>query len=196
MTGTLAPMKFYRPFLAFPALCICAAAADETGPHTLSVAAETPEVAVKRQAPGRRSLSLPSLDYRVSIEARCPDEWTPESLSLNIADSRISRTGDDLKQGTYQQLGITVPARQLAPLTLRDFCVIDAADEGSASIPEKSVLPRHTPDHSRLKMDATLAHASLRCSKDDEHRIVYVSQPLDVTLVCESDESGGGVAAR
>ena len=189
-------MKFYRPFLALPALCLSAAAADETGPHTLSIASETPEVIVKPQAPGRRSLSLPSLDYQFSIEARCPDEWTPESLSLNVADSRISRTGGDLKQGTYQQLGITVPARQLAPLTLRDFCVIDAADEGSATAPEKTASPRHTPKHSRLKIDAALAHASLRCSKDDEHRTVYVSQALDVTLVCEPAETEGGILAR
>lgn len=189
-------MKFYRHFLAFPALCIFAAAADETGSHTLSVAAETPEVSVKPQVPGRRSLSLPSLEYAFSVEARCPDDWTPESLSLNIADSRISRTGKDLENQVNQQLDITVPARQLAPLTLRDFCVIDPVGEGSTTAAEKPVLPRQVAGSSRLSLVAALAHASLRCTRDDEHKTVYVSQPLDVTLICEASDAEGAVTAR
>ena len=176
-------MKFYRRLLGLPALCLCAAAADESDLHRLSVVAGTPEVTVKPQAPGRRSLSLPTLEYQFSIDAHCPDEWTPASFSLNIADSRISKTGNELKQGTNQQLGITVPARQLAPLTLRDFCVIDAAGEGSAAAGEMNTS-RQAAAHS-LTINAALAHASLRCTREDEQRTVYVSQPLDVTLLCE-----------
>jgi hypothetical protein len=189
-------MKFYRLFLALPALCISAAAADETGSHVLRVEAGTPEVSVKPQAPGRRSLSLPSLDYVFSIEAQCPDEWTPASLSLNIADSRIAKTGEDLEDQANQQLDITVPARQLAPLALRDFCVIDAADEGSATATEMAAFPGQATVSDRLEINAALAHASLRCTRDDEQRIVYVSQPLDVALICEANEAEGGATAR
>ena len=178
-------MKFYRRLLGLPALCLfAAAAADESGLHTLNVVAGTPEVTVKPQAPGRRSLSLPALEYQFSIEAHCPDEWTPASFSLNVADSRISKTGNELKQGTNQQLGITVPARQLAPLTLRDFCVIDAAGEGSAPAGEVNTSSWQTATRS-LTINAALAHASLRCTREDEQRTVYVSQPLDVTLLCD-----------
>jgi hypothetical protein len=189
-------MKFYRPFLALPALCIFAAAADEIVSHILRVEAGTPEVSVKPQAPGRRSLSLPSLDYVFSIEARCPDEWTPASLSLNIADSRIAKARKDLENQPNQQLGITVPARQLAPLTLRDFCVIDGRHEGSATATEMADFPGQAADPARLEINATLAHASLRCTRDDEQRIFYVSQPLDVALICEATEMQGGATAR
>lgn len=188
-------MKFYRYFLALPALCICAAAADESGIHTFNVNAGTPEVPVKPQAPGRRSLSLPSLDYVFDIEARCPDEWTPESLLLNIADSRISKSGEELKQETNQQLDITVPARQLAPLALRDFCVIGTPNEGSAGAGEIALSLRESGDR-RLRINAASAQASLRCTKDDERKTVYVSQPLDVTLVCVQPDAEGGVTAR
>jgi hypothetical protein len=189
-------MKFYRPFLALPALCVFAAAADETVSPILRVEAGIPEVSVKPQASGRRSLSLPSLDYAVSIEARCPDEWTPASLSLNIADSRIAKARKDLESQPNQQLDITVPARQLAPLTLRDFCVIDAADEGSATATEMVDFHGEAADSARLELNATLAHASLRCTRDGEQRIFYVSQPLDVTLICEATEAEGGATAR
>ena len=191
-------MKFHRHFLALPALCIFmfAAAADETDPHTLTVAAGTPEVSVQPQPPGRRSLSLPSLDYAFSVEARCPDDWAPASLSLNVADSRISKAGKDLENQVNQQLDITVPARQLAPLTLRDFCVIDPADEGSVTPVEKPVAPPRVPGSSRLRLVAALAHASLRCTRDDQEKTVYVSQPLDVTLICDASDDEGAVTAR
>jgi len=190
-------MKFYRRILVLPALCICAAGADETRLHTLSVAAGTPDVSVKPQPPGRRTLVLPALDYVFRVEARCHDDWTPQSLSLNVADSRISKAGEELKDLANQQLDLNVPGKQLAPLTLRDFCVIDTIGEGSAAAAEMAALPRQgKPAPGRLTINAALAHASLRCSNGEEQETLYVSEPLDVTLICEEPEANGGITAR
>jgi hypothetical protein len=196
-------MKLPTRLLLLPVLCICAAGAEENGLHTLRVVAEAPAISVAPQAPGRRSLTLPSLDYVFRVEARCHGDWAPESLSLNIADSTVSKTRTELEGETNQQLELKVPATQLSPLTLRDFCVIGAAEEGSASdtpgaAREEAPAPWQFggPSRRQLRVAATLAHASLRCSRGEEHKTVYVSQPLDVTLICEAPETEGDVAAR
>jgi hypothetical protein len=150
----------------------------------LTVAPEVAVVAVGPQPPERHSFELPSLDYVFRIEARCHSDWKPESLSLNVADSRVTRAGTELQDNTNQQLELKVPAKQLAPIAMRDFCVIDPAAEGSAVDAETREWNRDaTPD--RMTIGAALSvHASLRCSLGDEQRIIYVSEPLDVTLTC------------
>jgi hypothetical protein len=189
-------MKFYRCVLLLPALSICAAGAEDTALHRLTVSAESPSVPVKPQPPGRRSLALPSLDYVFRVEARCEDDWTPESLSLTVADSRIRKTGEELKNETNQQLDLKVPASQLAPLTLRDFCVIGSAPEGSAAGAGTPLVPREDLARtSRLTTNAAIAHASLRCSNGEQQKTIYVSSPLDVTLVCERPDAEDAVAS-
>jgi hypothetical protein len=143
-------------------------------------------VAVGPQPPERHSFELPSLDYVFRVEARCHSDWKPESLSLNIADSRVTRAGTELQDNTSQQLELKVPAKQLAPIAMRDFCVIDPAAEGSAVEAETRTRNRdETPRPGHMTIGAALSvHASLRCSLGDEQRIIYVSEPLDVTLTC------------
>ena len=181
-----------------PALCICAAGADDSRLHALTVAAEVAAVAVAVQPPERHFFELPSLDYVFRVEARCHSDWKPESLSLNVADSRVTRTGTELEGNASQQLELKIPAKQLAPIAMRDFCVIDPATEGSAA--EADTPGRHRDTTARpgqLTIGAALSvHASLRCSLGDEQRTIYVSEPLDVTLTCAVPETAGGATAR
>lgn len=174
-----------------PALYFCAAGADDSSLHTLAVAAELAAVVVPPQPPERHFFELPSLDYVFQVEARCHRNWKPESLTLNVADSRVTRAGADLENNPGQTLELKVPARQLAPIPIRDFCVIESAAEGSAAQAERSGgAPDAGPRPSRMTVGAALSvQASLRCSLDDEQRIIYVSEPLDVTLACASAET-------
>lgn len=191
-------MKLRARLWLLPALHVCAAGADDSGLHALTVAAEVAAVAVPAQPPERHFFELPTLDYVFRVEARCHSDWKPESLSLNVADSRVTRTGTELEGNANQQLGLKVPAKQLAPIAMRDFCVIDPATEGSAAEAETPERNRHTTTRpGQMTIGAALSvHASLRCSLGDEQRIIYVSRPLDVTLTCALAETAGGAAAR
>lgn len=190
-------MKIRSVLLLSSVLAASAAAADTTGSQTLAILPDVPVVNVPPQPAQRHLFQLPSLEYLFRVEARCDSDWTAESLSLNVADSRMTRSAADLADSPEQQLGMQIPANQLAPLAMRDFCVIEEAGEGSgadgglpatatsaAAVPEPPAAGRVTAR--RLTISAALsAHASLRCSNGEEQKTVYISQPLDVILACE-----------
>jgi hypothetical protein len=190
-------MKLPAPLWLLPALHVFAAAADDSGLHTLAVAAEVTAIAVPPQPPERHFFDLPSLDYVFRIEARCHNDWEPESLSLSVADSRVARTATELEGKANLELELKIPAKQLAPIAMRNFCVIDPAAEGSMADRETPDWNRHTPAPGEMTIGAAMSvHASLRCSLGDEQRTIYVSQPLDVTLICAVPEPAAGTAAR
>jgi hypothetical protein len=191
-------MKVPACWWLLPALHVCTAAADDSGLHTLTVAPEAAAVVVGPQPAERHFFELPSLDYVFRIEARCHNDWKPESLSMNVADSRVTRAGTELQDNAIQQLELKIPAKQLAPIAMRDFCVINPAAEGSVAEAETRDWNRNaTPRPGHMTIGAALSvHASLRCSLGNEQRTVYVSEPLDVTLACALPELAGGPAAR
>jgi hypothetical protein len=191
-------MKLPASLWLLPALHVFAAAAEDRGLHTLAVAAEVTAIAVPPQPPERHFFDLPSLDYLFRIEARCHNDWEPESLSLSVADSRVARTATELEGKANLELALKIPAKQLAPIAMRNFCVIDPAAEGSVAEGETPDWnPHTTPAPGEMTIGAALSvQASLRCSLGDEQRTIYVSQPLDVTLICAVPETAGGTAAR
>jgi hypothetical protein len=191
-------MKIPARLWLLPALHVCAVAADDSRLHTLTVAPQAASVVVGPQPSERHFFELPSLDYVFRIEARCHSDWKPESLLLNVADSRVTRAGAELQDNAIQQLELEIPAKQLAPIAMRDFCVIDPAAQGSVAEAEMRDWNRNAPPRPHhMTIGAALSvHASLRCSLGDEQRTVYVSEPLDVTLACALPEPVGGPAVR
>jgi hypothetical protein len=192
--------------LLLPVLAAAAAVADGAGSHTLAILPEVPVINVPPQPAQRHLFQLPSLDYLFRVEARCHSDWKPESLSLNVADSRLLRSAAELAENAEQELEMQVPANQLAPLAMRDFCVIEEVEEGSgadegsaetttAAVPDRR--PARQPTPRELTISAALsAHASLRCSNGEEQKTVYVSQPLDVTLLCELPPPAGAMTTN
>jgi hypothetical protein len=181
-----------------PVLYVCAAGADDSGLHTLAVAAEVAAVTVPPQPAERHFFELPALDYIFRVEARCHSDWKPESLSLNVADTRVTRTAADLENSGNQELELRIPSKQLAPIPMHDFCVIEPRPEGSTLGAETADPDRRArPAPGRITVGAALSvQASLRCSRGDEHRTIYVSEPLDVTLACASPEMTGSATSR
>lgn len=142
---------------------------------------ETPVVEVSPRLTGRQFLDLPALEYTFAVEARCNDDWIPESLSLAVADTRLAFGASQLSDNTHREIVLNVPAQQLAPVAVYDFCLL----------PEDAAIQDHEAPRlaatatSLLTIEAVLsAHASLLCVSEQERRITYVSQPLDVTLTC------------
>ena len=142
---------------------------------------ETPVVDVALRRAGRQFLDLPALEYTFAVEARCGDEWRPESLSLNVADSRVALGAGQLSDNAHSEIVLNVPAQQLAPLAVHDFCLLP--EDATAHPAEAS--HRVPAASSPLTIRAVLsAQASLLCVSKHERRITYVSQPLDVMLTC------------
>ncbi len=144
-----------------------AADAGEAAPDRLELAAEPPVIPVTARAPGRRFIELPSLEYRFEVDAACAGSRTPRSLSISIADSRLSLSGGELE--TAGEFVLRVPARQLAPVAVDDFCVDTPAMNAAPQLTVPGVVS---------------AQASLVCGDEDSSGIRYVVQPLAVTLAC------------
>jgi hypothetical protein len=173
------------PKSALLLLTFCLAGAGSTGLHSLRITAETPAVTVVPQPRDRHFFNLPSLDYAFQVEARCGKDWRPESLTLSVADSRTSLGSAQLHESSARQVKLHVPAKQIAPVVLRDFCVIDGTAEGSSVEAKPGALPLVRTPRQMTVSAALSAQASLRCSSNDEQKTIYVSQPLDVMLACE-----------
>ena len=155
----------------------------------LLIVADTPVIAVEPRAPGRNPLMVPELEYNFVLKAGCPDDQKPESLLLSIADVRHVFPAAELG-GDLAEVRLTVPARQLAPIVLDNFCVVDPARGEETGV---ATVGSGEP----LTITAVLmAHASLRCADDNEQSMRYVSIPLDIQLRCAAgrDKNAKGTA--
>ncbi len=150
--------------------------AEDTSPkHSPEIVPTTPRVDISPRAPGRNYVRLPTLEYSFQIKANCATMFHPQSVSISVADSRSSVSQDQLTEdATEFQLMLSVPAKQLAPLVVEDFCVTPPNPDR----PEGKITVR----------SALSAQAAFLCVHDDRQEMVYRSVPLDITLVCVPDE--------
>jgi hypothetical protein len=149
---------------------------DNSSPHTLNVTASEPQIHISRRAGRRDYLHLPSLEYAFLLSARCGAEFEPLSVSLSIADSRKSLPANHLAElASGVELKMTVPAKQLAPLAIENFCVENEDEKKPDTASTEATVLVHA---------IYSAQASLLCGNDDQQQIVYASRPLDVTLIC------------
>jgi len=150
----------------------------------LLVRAEPAVASIGLQPGGRRLIRLPELEFALHISAYCEAGRTPESISVSIADSTRTISGEDLGAGDLPasislDTSVRIAARQIAPLPIQGFCISE--DQASRSL---------------LVTTALTAQFSLRCVKDDEHTIVFRARALDVVLNCETGaETAPGQAA-
>lgn len=155
---------------------------------SLRLSADTPIVNVGPRNPGRGPLSLPDLEYRFNIDASCRDDMTPASLSLVIADTRRSFDTDQIDSGGLKDVRLKVPAAQIAPVVIADFCVAEAV--GAELVLQAAAV-------SPLTVRAALsAQASLMCAGEGTQSIVYTSEALDLLLVCSDPGTASGVHAQ
>lgn len=164
--------------------------AESPAAQALTVTAQTPKVSVSRGLPGRHLLKLPTLEYAFEIAARCRDNAIPQSLSINVADSRRTLSTPELGATGQQKIVLTVPARQIAPIPVNEFCVIDAVDADNATIVSpvtRTPAPTGTNPEQITVAAALSAQISLLCVSESgsEQKMNYVTKPLAVTLTCE-----------
>lgn len=146
------------------------------GKDSLSVTANSPTVPVAPRDPDRNFLRLPALEYVFQIRANCSEGKLPKSLSLNVADSRKSLAAEQIVSDGPTEFSLQIPASQIAPLVIEDFCV--AAADGGGN-------PANDAQTQIFISSALSAQASLLCESDDDKTMIYVSRTLDVSIVCE-----------
>lgn len=149
----------------------------ESSRHALYISAAPATVTVAPGSNRRNAFVLPALDYIFSLDARCATSFTPESVSLSVADSRAFVQPEEPDSGGgLPDAKLTVPANQLAPLIVEGFCTEPQDSSGEPDVAGRS---------STVTVSATLSvSASLLCSADQRREMIYTSAPLDVTLIC------------
>ncbi len=133
----------------------------------LKISADTPVVAVKTRAEGRNFMRLPSLPYEFALEIACEAGLNPTTLSISVADTRRSLQAEALLDTQKALIAFTVPAAQIGPVALNEFCL------QTSDSPELLMLP-----------SVLSVQASLLCANDMERHMIYASAPLAVALQC------------
>lgn len=165
-------MRFTH-ILAFITLLSAASAVHGDDADRLIVSAQAASVKIGSQASDRHMISLPALEFPLSLEATCVGAAVAESISISIADTRITYSGTDLDMvASMASISTTfqVPGRQISAIAIERFCTGDADDAVNTLL-----IPA-----------ALTAHISLRCASENRQSIRYVSQPLEIRLLCNS----------
>lgn len=152
---------------------ICALNAVPTGTAladgTIIVAAHETEIAVSPRPARMELVNLPQLEFALRAAIQCEGE--PVSVTLSIADTYETISGEDLADARAAETTLRVPARQLALAASSRFCVADD--------PEST--------NELLVSGFATAHASLRCESGDTSSAHFASAPLQVRLSCERE---------
>lgn len=185
-------MKLRHALLVLP-FALCQSAFSEADSPRIALTANAPLVSVSPRPTGRHFVDLPELEFSFEIDAQCSSDWIAESLFLNVADTRLTFNKEQMAGNEHNRIVLRVSERQLAPIAVHDFCATENTDIDPASRidPTEGAAPFNVKD--RAISAALSAHASLRCASGGQQRVVYVSQPLDLTLAC-GDANLSGVA--
>jgi hypothetical protein len=183
----IADMKSAKCVMAvsFLAMAAIAPANDSTPTHSLSISPSTPRVDISVRNPGRTYIRLPTLEFTFDIAANCSALFSPQSVSLNIADSRETISIDESAGRVADvQLGLNVPAKQLAPLVVENFCVAPVSDDNQDDARQHDF----SNGGNMIVRSVLSVQAALLCVNEDEQEMVYQSRPLDITLVCNAED--------
>ncbi len=160
---------------AFIPIAIMALAADSPGEEQfddrLLVDADAALVEVSELPSGRHTMRLPSLEFAIRLEPRCAAGTDADSISVSVADTRLRIGRAALAEQPVIETTIRVPRDQIGPLVIEDFCV---AGDDAANGTEMRVR------------DALTAQLSLKCTDEGRQSIIYRTESLAITLICET----------
>lgn len=152
---------------------LCIGAVPAIADNRLSIASEAVTVSISPRAAGSSLVLLPAVEFTFSVDAECSDDLGPGPLTLSIADTYLSLTAEQISSDGMDGIVLQVPAKQIAPVAVADFCVDDAS--GGQPPPQEQILVR----------DALSVQASLVCSDETDRQSTYASHSLDIRLQCE-----------
>jgi hypothetical protein len=120
----------------------------------------------------QREIRLPSIDVAIVASLECPAGATASSLMVSVSDTHKYYGPEVLADAISLEAAFTVPARQLAPVAISEFCVKDVPLENQG-----------------LQLDGVAtAQLSMRCRDENESATVhFTSVPIPVRLYCRPD---------
>ena len=157
------------PFFLWPVFYLVPSDVDR-----LYVESDPAVVSVARQQDGRQLIRLPELEFQLRIDAHCARGAAIQSLSISVADTRQTIAGEKFPANDVVATTVSVSPRQIAPIAVEEFCVADAQR-----------------GESRLLQTALTAQISLRCARNETQSVVFAAEPLDVRLLCATEEPAG-----
>lgn len=160
------PLKL---FYLFPATILFAPFGWAENAANLGVDADPAVVTIKPLAEGRRLIRPPALEFLLRIDAQCDANAEIASISISIADTQKALSATDLSEAVPIATRITIPARQVSPIAVENFCPMESPAAGGKLVVR----------------DALTAHVSLRCRSETGESITYASRALDVMLHCD-----------
>ena len=161
---------------AFICIAIIVLAVDGVGEELsgdrLLVDINAASIEVSARPAGRQPIRLPDLEFEVRLEPRCAAGMNADSISVSVADTRLHIGRQMLAEQPVIETKIRVPRKQIGPLAIEDFCV--AGDDAPN-------------DTLRRIRDALTAQLSLTCANDSRQSIIYKTEALVITLICETE---------
>jgi len=140
----------------------------------LGIKASVVDFKISSRANDRYAIKLPNLTFSLQVVTNCAGEQQPQSVLLSIADTRKRISREQLESGDTT-VSITLPERQTAPLSIKDFCVLgDNSSESSNS--------------GKTIAGAFSVQGALICADEASEQTVYASSPLDITVYCNGEE--------
>jgi hypothetical protein len=172
-------MKQLRvPILLAACLCLTTElfAADDA--LTLHAKETSAQLAPREQGP--QQVSLPSLEFSLLATIACPSGTNVESVTVSIADTHKRFGPDEIPDKSALDARISVPANQIAPVTVSDFCVSEEpGDKNGLLVP-----------------GVATAQVSMRCRSENELSVYFNSAVLPIRLHCVFDKNQGASTDR
>lgn len=137
---------------------------------TLRLTTSIPDVEINERVEQRALVQLPSLQYQFDVDRTCDADSKARSVMISVADTRVRVDVESLTGPNNSQLTLSIPAQQIAPIVLENFCWAEAETIES----QEALVIR----------GAFSAQAALLCSDGTTEKTIYASKSLDVLLRC------------
>jgi len=159
-----------RPLLA---VCLSLGATVASADGTLTLHAIEASTQIEPHDQPDTQIRLPSLEVSLLARFSCPLGAEAHSITVSVADSHRRYGQDEIADAEALEISVNVPATQIAPVALSDFCF------SGETMKEAFVL---------LDGVAT-AQVSLQCRNQSDASILFASAALPLRLFCKTDEN-------
>ena len=153
------------------AACLCATTEFALADAALTLQADEASAQLVPREKGPQQVSLPLLEFSLLASVACPPDSEAESVTVSIVDTHKRFGPNEISDKAALEFRISVPANQIAPVTVADFCI----DDGPVD-KEDLLVP-----------GVALAQASLRCRSENESFLYFASTVLPLRLYCVRD---------
>lgn len=154
--------------------CLLATAQIAAADNALTLHVNETRIQIEPRDSGRTQVNLPSLDLSLRTSFVCPAAGSAESVTMSIADTHERFGAENISDVAVLEATISVPAQQIAPVSLAGFCT-----KGDAPNESELLLP-----------GIATAQVSLRCRSEElGSSMHYASAVVPLTVICLSIEN-------